>query len=71
MVVDDGETPTEPAVGSLPLHPPPAVQVVALVLVQVNVEMPPAAIDVGLADRIAAMDGVLSLRLLPERAELG
>ena len=38
--------------GSAPLQPPLAVQLVALVLLQVSVELPFTAIVVGLADRL-------------------
>jgi hypothetical protein len=41
----------EPLVGSDPDHPPPAAQVVALVLDQVRVASPPEATVVALADR--------------------
>ena len=44
-----GETLCEPLVALPPVHPPPAVQAVALVLVQVRVLGCPAAIAAGLA----------------------
>jgi hypothetical protein len=46
-----------PLVALLPLHPPEAVQDVALVLDQVSVEEPPAKTVVGLAE-IATVGGV-------------
>ena len=59
MVVEVGETLFEPPVGSLPDHPPLAVQPVAFVLDQVSVEELPAVIEVGLA--IKLMDGLAVL----------
>jgi hypothetical protein len=43
----------EPAVASVPLHPLDAVQLVESVELQVNVEVVPAATNVGLAARVA------------------
>ena len=40
-----------------PLHPPEAVHEVALVELQVSVEAPPPAIDVGLADSVTVAAG--------------
>jgi hypothetical protein len=46
-----------PLVGWAPLHPPEPVQDVAFVEVQVNVEVPPAATDGGLAARLTVGSG--------------
>jgi hypothetical protein len=43
----------EPAVASVPLHPPDAVQLVESVELQVRVEVVPVATSVGLAARVA------------------
>jgi hypothetical protein len=53
-----GLTLNVPAEASVPVQPPLAVQEVAFVLDQVNVELLPAAIDVGLADRVTVGAGV-------------
>ena len=42
----------------MPLQPPVAVQDVALVELQVSVEVPPLAIDVGFADSVAVGTGL-------------
>jgi len=44
----------EPLTGSEPLHPPEAVHEVALVEVQVNMELLPLATVLGLAERVTA-----------------
>jgi hypothetical protein len=48
VVVAVGETSSVPLIACAPVQPPEAVQVVALVLDQVSVELPPVVIDVGL-----------------------
>jgi hypothetical protein len=51
----------EPLVGSLPLHAPEALQEVALVEDQVNVELPPLAIVLGFALRETVGAGVVTV----------
>jgi hypothetical protein len=47
-----------PLVALAPLHPPEAVQEVALVELHVSVELPPLEIDVGLAEMVTVGAGV-------------
>ncbi len=49
VVVAVGETKSVPLIACAPVQPPEAVQVVALVLDQLSVELLPAVIDAGLA----------------------
>jgi len=51
----------EPLVGSEPDHAPEAVQEVALVADQLNVELPPLATDVGLALKVTTGPGALTV----------
>jgi len=52
VVVAVGDTESVPLVASAPVQPPEAVHAVAFVLDQVRVELPPAAIDAGLAPSV-------------------
>jgi hypothetical protein len=47
-----------PPVGWLPLQPPEAVQLVAFVVLQVSVEVPPIGTSVGLAVNITVGSGI-------------
>jgi hypothetical protein len=58
VVVEAGETASDPLTGLVPLHPPDAAQLVALAEVQVSVEDWPAVIDVGVAVRVTVGVGV-------------
>jgi len=53
-----GETASVPLVALVPVQPPVAVHDVALVEDQVSVELPPAVMPVGLADRLTVGVGV-------------
>jgi len=69
-VVFAGATLAEPLVGFVPDQPPPAVQVEALVLVQLKVEFPPDAICVGLAVSVTVGAGVaVTVTVADARAE--
>jgi hypothetical protein len=48
----------DPLVASLPVHPPEAVQEVAFVVDQLNVELPPLTMELGLAARLTVGAGV-------------
>jgi hypothetical protein len=58
----------EPLTASCPLHPPDAVHEVALVELQVRVEAPPGATEVGLAESVAV--AAASTSTLTEATEL-
>jgi hypothetical protein len=53
VVAETGAVVCVPLAASGPVHPPEAVHAVALVELQVRVDVPPAATTVGLADRVA------------------
>jgi hypothetical protein len=54
VVAVRAEVAADPLTGSAPLHPPDAVQDVALVEDQVSVDLAPLAIVLGLAERVTA-----------------
>lgn len=54
VVAESAGVAAEPLVGSEPLHPPEAVQEVALVEDQVKVDVAPVLIVLGFADRVTA-----------------
>jgi hypothetical protein len=54
-----GLTLSVPLVASVPVQPPLAVQEVAFVLDQVNIELAPDAMVVGFADRVAVGIGAI------------
>jgi hypothetical protein len=55
----------EPLTAFDPDHAPDAVQLVAFVLLQVSIELPPLDTDVGFAPNVTVGVGVLELPLLP------
>jgi hypothetical protein len=60
VVAVSGAVLIEPLIGSDPVHPPEAVQEVALVDDQLNVDVAPLTIVLGLADKVMAGAGVVT-----------
>ena len=59
-----GPTESDPLVARDPLHPPLAVQLVAFVVDQFNVELPPLVTLVGVAEKLRVGAGVVTVTVV-------